>query len=118
MLMEIKNATIINVNMSTDDHGGLVISVELNYGGSGQSFGNMMTFNPKFPENDVTGFFIYRLMQVVGVGRFENLRGQPVRVKAHHNHIEALGHFIENRWFNFENDIERLMEQTGRDESD
>ena len=98
MDLEIRNAVIISASLSTADHGVLSSFVHLDYGGSGQGFGGYALYSPEH-RSDATGLWIWRILEVVGVTEWADLKGKPVRVRGTHSGLEALGHFIEDRWF-------------------
>lgn len=106
MTPEIKNAVIASVSLTKEDHGMLVANLTLDYGGSGQGFGNRCLYNPNFPTDDWAGFYLWRVMETVGVDSWEKLQGRPVRVLAHHGLVSAIGHYIEDKWFNPEEEFD------------
>lgn len=97
MTYEIRNAIITSVTLSTEDHGCLSSFVNLDYGGEAQGFGGYALYSPGHP--DSTGHWIWRICEVIGVGRWEHLKGQPCRVKATHTNIEAIGNILTDKWF-------------------
>ena len=96
--LEIKNALITGVTLSTEDHGCLSSFLHLDYGGSGQGFGGYALHSPKYP-SAVTGLWIWRILEVTGVSRWEDLPGKTIRVKAHRSGVEAIGHILKDVWF-------------------
>lgn len=99
----IQNAVITDVSLSIADHGCLSGWLNLNYGGSGQGFGGYSLYSVGvFNRNkggNFAGLFITRILEVVGVEKWEDLKGKPCRVDAEHNGVKRLGHFIEEKWF-------------------
>lgn len=115
-MMEIKNAKIRSTCLTIEDHGILSVWVNLDYGSAGQGFGGYrLDRQPDHPSaNDFGAFFIRRTLEAVGVERWENLVGAPCRVKADHGTVYAIGHFIEDKWF----DPQELVKELGlRDDS-
>ncbi len=98
--MEEKNAKISSVSLRNDEHGMLSAWLMLDYAGSGQGFGGYALYQPKFPEKSAAGFFIWRVMEVVGVSEWSSLKGQSVRVRAENHKIHSIGHFLQDKWFN------------------
>jgi len=102
-MTEIKNAIITSVDLDTER--GLTMWVHLDYGGSGQGFGGYMLYSRDSWEKDTennknyTGHFISRVMEVVGVDSFQKLKGKAVRVKAGHGSVDAIGNYLEDKWF-------------------
>lgn len=99
----IENAQIKSVDLSND--GGifsLAMALEGNgwgvvYGGRviGKSYDNEITSS----ENGIE--YIMRIMDVVGVSRFNDMKGKYVRValKGWGDSVEIIGNIIENKWF-------------------
>jgi len=100
--MEIKNAIITNTQI-TEHQGCLTIWINLDYGdSSGQSFGGYALFQPKYPENCIAGKWIWEIMHVVGVSEWSLLKGKVIRVmvKDTQSAIIAIGHIVNDNWFN------------------
>ena len=103
MELEIKNAIIDDVSLTIADHGLLSGWLYLNYGGSGQGFGGYTLYLPKsFTHHTLesaAGHWIFRVLEVAGVEKWENLKGKTIRVKANHCGVEAIGHIVKDDWF-------------------
>ena len=103
METEIKNAVISAASLSIEDHGLLTAFITLDYGGSCQGFGGYSLYLPKsFTHHRLESFaghFIFRVLQIAGVERWDQLIGKTVRVKSTHCKIEAIGHIVNNDWF-------------------
>lgn len=104
-MTEIKNAVIESATITAGDHGILTAWLDLDYGGSGQGFGGFCLYLPKSFRNreplapNVCGHFLWRVMEVAGVGTWDELIGKTIRVKASHARVEAIGHIVEDKWF-------------------
>lgn len=107
--MEIENAKITGTSITMADHGCLTFWVTLEGGSWGCGFGGYcighgaMGYKPK--EFTATGsglVAMMRIMDTVGVHRWEELKGKYVRCKVSRSceGIDEIGNIIENKWFN------------------
>lgn len=107
--MEIKNALIHSVRLSTEDYGCLVGWLNLEYeGSSGQSFGGYNLYNIGTRDQDnkgCAGLFLSRCIKIGGVDTWEALPGRTIRVRCTRRNVEAIGHIIEEDWFTPKEDI-------------
>ena len=101
-LDEIKNALIEGAELIIDEHGFLTVWLRLNYGDSGQGFGGfILTKNGVYSKSgDVAGHFIYRVLEIAGVSDWKDVIGKTIRAKASHRSVSAIGHIINDDWFN------------------
>jgi hypothetical protein len=80
--------------------------VYLDYGDSGQGFGGYMLYVPESWSShrkdckNYAGHFIYRVLEVVGVENWSQLKGKTVRVRADHSKVYEIGHIVKDDWFN------------------
>ena len=102
-MSETKNAMIESTMLGIEDHGILTATLTLDYGGSGQGFGLYgFDHTKRNGEPCATSFaarFIREVLETVGVDEWEKLPGQRIRVIATDSKVEAIGHFIKNKWF-------------------
>ena|SRR6185437_16325600 len=95
--MEIKNAIIRDVRLGFEDHGLLTAYLDLDYGGVCQGFGG---YGLGAPGANYCGEFIAQCLKIVGVREWTDLPGKTIRVKQEHVKVHAVGHIVEDRWFN------------------
>ncbi len=103
---EIKNAKISSTRLGWEDHGIFTFSIGLDYGGSGQGFGDCCMDEPlkkngQFIERVGTAVgmdLIMRILKAVGVEKWEDLKGMHVRADADFGKVYRIGHFLEDKW--------------------
>lgn len=109
--MEIVNAQITRTMLGIEDHGCMTCMLDLKLGATQQGFGGYGFDGPitdadgRFLRRQGTAYgceFIRRVLEVVGVERWEDLKGKYVRVKRGENwgaSIVAIGNITEDKWF-------------------
>lgn len=108
---EIENAKIESVDLSMSDHCVLVLQMHLKgdywdtiYGGYSLGHGYVGA-DDNFFEGSAKGMeSIMRIMDTVGVDRFQDLVGKHIRVvtTCHSDPIKIIGNIIDDKWFNME----------------
>ena len=103
---KIENAKIQSVDLSMADHGVLMLELELHGNGWSCVFGQFVLGKgylgaKEFSGNKKSTEFLMRVMDIVGVDRFNQMVGKYVRVaiKGWGSPIKIIGNLIEDRWF-------------------
>lgn len=102
---EIKNAIIESATLEICDRGFLTANLTLDYGVTGQCFGGYALYLPESffnhkLDSGVAGHFIFRVMKIAGVDKWDQLVGKTIRAKASYSKVHAIGHIIKDDWFN------------------
>lgn len=109
--IEIKNAVIKRAGLEKDGgHGCLTAWLDLDFGGLCQAFGGLALYlPPDFSHHRLlshAGHFIWRVMEVAGVTKWEDLPGKTIRVKTTWTRIHAIGHIVKDDWFDPREDFD------------
>ena len=106
---EIENARIEKVSISMADHGVLTFYINLHGCSWGTAFGGYcigkgyLDAEEFSAENGGGLVAMMRIMDVVGVHRWEDLEGKYVRVETHGwGKITKIGNIIKDKWFDIE----------------
>lgn len=106
---EIKNALITNADLSMADYGCLTLAITLDGGGWGVVYGGYCLGHGYLDADNFDGSAsgvesIMRIMDVVGVDRFQNLKGKYVRVatKGLGSSVKIIGNILRDKWFDIE----------------
>lgn len=113
---EIKNAIIRSATITIGERDLLTCYLELDYGGSGQSFGGYVLLpGPSFTSRkaaesgpNYAGIFIEQILRIAGVESWEDLPGKTIRAKASWGKVKAIGHIVKDKWFDPEEAFEAL----------
>lgn len=121
--MEIKNAIITHAEFHIMESGILTVSVSLDYGDGGQSFGNCALYLPEsfkhYKKETLAGHYLYRCMEIADVTKWSEIVGKPIRVKATHEKIYSIGHFIKDDWFDLDLEEDKVcVESSSRFNAD
>ena len=107
----IENALITNVDLSMADHGCLTLVMTLEGGGWGVVYGGYclgkgyLGADDDFFDGSAAGMeYLMRIMDTVGVEKFQDLKGKYVRVaaKGWGNSVKIIGNIIHDKWFDAE----------------
>ena len=108
---KIENAVIKNVDLSMADHGCLTLAMTLDGGGWDVVYGGYrlgkgyLGADDDFFSGSAAGMeYLIRIMDTVGVERFQNLKGKYVRVatKGWGGSVKIIGNIIKDQWFDAE----------------
>lgn len=104
--LEIKNAKITNISVSMEDHGCLTFYITLDGGGWGCNYGGYCIGKgylgaKEFYSTNAGLEILMRIMDTVGVEKWEDLEGKYCRVKTEGwgGTIRAIGNILTNKWF-------------------
>ncbi len=111
------NAVIESATIDTGDRNLLTIWLQLSYGGSSQGFGGYSLYLPKSYKHftntgDFAGHFIFRCMEIAGVGQWKNIVGKTIRVvrgKGLGGDVISIGHIVKDDWFTPKEDFEKML---------
>ena len=108
---KIENALITNVDISMADHGCLTLVMTLEGGGWGVVYGGYclgkgyLGAKDDFFDGSAAGMeYLIRIMDTVGVEKFQDLKGKYVRVatKGWGDPVKIIGNIIKDKWFDAE----------------
>lgn len=107
-MKEIENAKITKVDLSMADHGILTLQLALEGSGWCTCFGGRVIGKGYLGAKEFVGYEkgteeIMRIMDVVGVERFNDMKGKYVRVEIDGwgSPVHKIGNIIENKWFDY-----------------
>ena len=107
----IENALITNVDLSMADHGCLTLVMTLEGGGWGVVYGGYclgkgyLDASDDFFDGSAAGMeYLIRIMDTVGVEKFQDLKGKYIRVatKRWCDPVKIIGNIIKDKWFDAE----------------
>lgn len=104
--METRNAIIESARLHISERfGGLTAAIVLAYGGclKQQFAGHVLHLPPTakhFKLETVAGHFIFRVLEIAGVDDWSLLPGRTIRVRCDWTSVEAIGHIVNDDWFN------------------
>ena len=104
----IENALIEKVDLSMADHGCLTLAMTLQGEGWGVVYGGYclgkgyLGADDDFFDGSVAGMeYLMRIMDTVGVERFQDLKGKYIRVatKGWGDCVKIVGNILKDKWF-------------------
>ena len=108
---KIENALITNVDLSMADHGCLTLVMTLEGVGWGVVYGGYclgkgyLGADDDFFDGSAAGMeYLIRIMDTVGVEKFQDLKGKYIRVatKGWGDPVKIIGNVIKDKWFDAE----------------
>jgi hypothetical protein len=108
---KIENALIENVDLSMADYGCLTLAMTLKGGGWGVVYGGYclgkgyLGADDDCFEGSAAGMeYLMRIMDTVGVEKFQDLKGKYVRVavKGWGDQVKIIGNILKDKWFDAE----------------
>jgi hypothetical protein len=108
---KIENALIKNVDLSMADHGCFTLSMTLDGGGWGVVYGGYclgkgyLGADDDFFDGSAAGMeYLMRIMDTVGVEKFQDLKGKYIRVatKGWGSSVKIIGNIMKDQWFDAE----------------
>ena len=104
--MEIENAKITNVSLTMEDHGCLTFWITVESTGWGCNIGGYCIGKGYLGASEFNGYgpgleAMMRVMDTVGVSKWEDLKGEYVRIKRAEwgNTITCIGNILKDKWF-------------------
>ena len=119
---EIKNVKITNVSLTMADHGCLTFYLTLEGDGWGINYGGYciglgFLGSDSFTAENGSGLVaIMRIMDTVGVERWEDLKGKYIRIvhEGWGSSVKKIGNIIEDKWF----DIDEFFKNYNKENND
>lgn len=106
---DIRNAEIKNVDLSMADHDVLTLQMTLEGDGWGVVYGGYVLGHGYLGAEEFDGSAkglesIMRIMDVVGVERFNDMQGKCIRVatKGLGSSVKIIGNLIKDKWFDID----------------
>ena len=119
----IENALIEKVDLSMADHGVLCLEMVLKGQTWGVVFGGRVMGKGYLGAKKFEGYAkgieeIMRIMDVVGVSKFNDMEGKYVRVETERwvgGTVHKIGNIIEDKWFDYDEFYKKELERSGDD---
>lgn len=115
---EILNGKITATRLTMEDYASLVGTLTIEGAGWGVNYGCTKLGHGYLGADEFIGSAygteaIMRLMDTVGVAKWEDLKGKYVRVKFENSLATEIGNITENKWFSYK----KLYEEKYKNES-
>ena len=101
-----QNAIITKAILEIEEPGFLSCWLTLDKGGTSQGFGGYVLFKEGVYDKDSknhAGVFIWEILKIAGVERWEDLAGKTIRVRyktdSWSETIHSIGHIVKDIWF-------------------
>ncbi len=121
--LEVKNAIITCASIRVDRGFILTAYLHLDYGAAGQSFGGYVLGGiggegikaaDHAAQPNICGHFIARVLDIVGVDNWDDLKGKTVRVRGTYGRVESIGHIVKDKWFSPEADFSAFRKEAAQ----
>lgn len=106
---KIKNAKVIHVDLSMEDHGVICLDMTLEGNGWGVVFGGVVLGQGYVGAKEFNGSadgmeYIMRIMDTLNSSKFNDMVGKHVRVatKGWGDPVKIIGNIIDDKWFDTE----------------
>lgn len=101
---EIVNAVLDTAELCIEGHGIFTCLLSFDFGGFHQGMGayGLCHFDKQQDRRVGTAYgcdFIMRVMRVLEVERWADVKGQHVRVRRENGMVKTFGHFMKDQWF-------------------
>jgi len=107
--IEEKNAVITDASINIQQGFLLDAWIYLEYKDGGQGFGGYVLYTSSGNQpGNYCGLFLYRVMEIAGVEKWDDLKGKTIRVRANHSGVKEIGHIIKDDWFNPKEEFKKL----------
>ena len=107
-MSETKNAIITRATITTE-YGILNVELSFDYGSMCQQLGGYVLYLPKSCKHhkvsSIAGHYIFRIMELAGVTKWDSMVGRTVRVICEHEKIHAIGHIVKDDWYFLANEM-------------
>ena len=111
-MREIRNAKIVRTKLGFEDHGIMSSMIDTRSGALGQGFGGYCLGGQWGME------YIKAVLKTLNVENWEDLVGTHCRLDAESSKVHRIGHIIEDKWFDPENDLKHLIPPPERENRD
>lgn len=109
-ILKIENGVIKSTSIGYSERGGFCCTLTIKYAHSAQCMQIPFIYDSKKLFHDFVGFTVSRILEVVGVERWDELIGKSVRIKSD-EYIREIGNFLVDDWFNPEKELKERVEK-------